>query len=102
MRIEFPSKPLSETVNLSVDFISRLASGELIQSASVAATLYSGTDTAPGALVNGAASVSGSQVIQSITGGVLGNIYELAYTAVTTLAQRLVITGYFAVVPDLP
>lgn len=102
MRIEFPSKPLSETVNLSVDFISRLASGELISSASVAATLYSGTDTVPGALVNGAASISGSQVIQSITGGVLGNIYELAYTAVTTLAQRLVITGYFAVVPDLP
>ena len=92
MRVEFPSKLLSETINLTVDFISRLASGELITSASVVASLYSGTDPNPSLLINGAASISGSQVIQSITGGVLGNIYELAYTVVTTLGQTLTIT----------
>jgi len=85
-----------------VDFISRLSSGETIASASVAASVYSGTDPNPSALISGAASVNGSQVTQLVTGGALGNIYELAYTAITSLGQTLVITGYFAVVPDLP
>ena len=102
MRIEFPSKPLSEVVSLAVDFISRLASGEVINSGSVVASLYTGTDTNPSEILDGATSVQGSQLVQSVGAGVLGNIYELAYTAVTSLNQRLVITGYLAVVPDLP
>jgi hypothetical protein len=102
VRVEFPSKPVGETINLGVDFVSRLASGETIVSGTVTASLYSGTDPAPAGILSGAASVSGTSVIQTITAGVLGNIYELAYAAVTTLGQTLLITGYFAIVPDLP
>jgi hypothetical protein len=102
LRIEFPSKPVGETINLGVDFISRLASGETINTGSCAATLYSGTDPNPSGILSSLATVSGTSVIQQITGGVRGNIYELAYTAVTSLGQTLLITGYFAIVPDLP
>lgn len=102
MRVELPSKLLGESINQMVDFISRLASGETILAASVVASLYSGNDPTPAAIVSGVPTISGSQVIQLIVGGVLGNIYELAYKAITSLGQTLIITGYFAVVPDLP
>ena len=97
-------KKLSETCFTSqpFDFISSLQPGETIASQSVTASVYSGLDPNPGALVSGAASVqSVTQVWQLITGGVVGVIYELLCTITTSLGQTLSISAYQAVIPDL-
>lgn len=101
-RITLPGKYLSEAVFARFDFTSQLAVGETISSASVTASVWSGTDPSPSAIVSGAASISGAVVRQLIIQGVLGVVYELLCTAITSLGQSIEISAYQAVVPDLP
>lgn len=98
-RVEIEAKYVSETRNQVFDFISYLAIGETLSSASVAATVYSGTDASPSALISGSASISGTKVTQVITNGTLGVTYLLKCTAVTSASQTLVLEGYLVVVP---
>jgi hypothetical protein len=82
------------------DFISSLAVGELITSQSVIATVYSGNDPNPSALISGTAAVQNvTQVIQLITGGVLGVIYDLTCEITTSLGQTLNMHAYQAIIP---
>ena len=97
-----PSKKLGETVFVLVDFISQLGPGETIVSAFCTCSTYTGVDPNPSAVIDGAATVSGTVVSQLTTGGVLGTIYELLATANTSLGQVIELSGYLAVVPDLP
>jgi len=99
-RIILEGKLASETIRVTFDFLSRLAIGETLSSASVAATVYSGTDAAPSAIISGSDSISGSQVTQLITGGTLGVTYLLVCTANTSLSQVLELSAYLVVVPD--
>lgn len=105
MRAVLQPKLLSDVRTYAFDFSSLLGSGESVASAVVSAYVYSGTDGAPGAVVAGAAVVSaGTTVNQSITGGVLGTIYELKCAATTTgvsPTQILVISAFLVVLPDL-
>lgn len=98
-------KKLGEDGIVKFDFTSALAAGETISSATVTASVYSGTDAAPGNLIAGADTISGAIVSQLIAGsagaGVLGVIYELLCTADTSLGKRLQIASYMAIVPDL-
>lgn len=100
MRIVFQAKLLGETALVPVDFRSRLSASETISSASVTASVYSGTDSSPQSIVSGVATISGSVVTQAITGGTLGVTYLLKYTANTSLSQVLQLVGYLVVVPD--
>ena len=101
-RVILPAKKVGETVILPIDFISKLAVGEALTSAVCTATVYTGVDPAPSAIIVGNAAIAGTIVNQSITGGVLGTIYSLVATALTTYGQQLVLTGYLAIVPNLP
>jgi hypothetical protein len=102
-RVVIPPKRLGETVILNPwNFISLLGVSETISSATVTATVYSGVDAAPGSMISGAATISGSVVSQKIVGGVVGVVYELLCAAVTSAGQTLQLAGYFAVIPDLP
>ena len=92
-------KSVSETVTLAFSFLSHLATGETISSASTTATVYSGTDASPSSLISGAASISGSTVSQKVIGGTLGVTYILVCSAVTSLGQTLQISGYLVIVP---
>ena len=105
MRQTIQPKTLSETKSYSFDFSSLLGVGESVASATTTASVYSGTDATPSAVINGAATLASPLVTQSITGGVLGTIYELKCLATTTgvsPTQILAITAYLAIVPDLP
>lgn len=93
-RIVLQEKPSGETTKVVFDFLSRLSLGETISTAAVVATVYSGTDSTPAAIISGAASISGSQVTQKVTGGTVGVVYELTCTAVTSAAQTLQLAGY--------
>lgn len=85
-----------------MSFLSLLGGTETLSTAVCAASVYSGTDANPSAIVSGAASISGSNVLQLVTAGVLGVIYELKFTVTTSLGQTLVLCGYLAIIPDLP
>jgi flagellar biosynthesis protein FliR len=102
-RVIIPPKRLGETVVLNTfNFLSLLAVGETISSATVTATVYTGVDPSPSSMISGSATISGSIVSQKVAGGVLGVVYELLCSAVTSAGQTLLLAGYFAVVPDLP
>ena len=83
------------------DFISALAVGETLVTATVVATVYSGVDPAPAAILSGAPTISGTTVLQSVTGGVVGCIYGLTCTVTTSLGQTVSSSGFFAVDPPL-
>lgn len=102
-RVTLPSKKLGESVIIPFDFTSKLAQGETISTCSCKVYVYTGTDTNPNAmLATASASFSGSVVNQLVTAGVVGTIYELLATVTTSLNQTLELSGYLAVVPDLP
>lgn len=96
-----PAK-VGEAVNVPIDFISGLAPGETLVSASTIATLYAGTDPNPQAIIVGAATVSGSIAFQKVQPTLTGNIYDLRCTALTSQGQILGVDGYFAIVPGVP
>lgn len=100
-RIVTQPKLVGETASLVFDFASRLAAGETISTQVVAASVYSGVDATPSAIISGSATASGTQVTQKITGGVSGVIYELLCTITTSGGQTLQMATFLAVVPDL-
>ena len=96
----FESKKVGETCFTSVpfDFINSLAIGEAITSQNVVATVYSGYDANPSAIISGSATVENvTQVMQLITGGLNGVIYELNSTITTNRGQTLTQNGLLAV-----
>jgi flagellar biosynthesis protein FliR len=102
-RVVIPPKRLGETVILNPwNFISLLSVSETISSATVTATVYSGIDANPSAMISGSTTITGTVVSQKIVGGVVGVVYELLCAAVTSAGQTLQLAGYFAVIPDLP
>lgn len=102
-RIITNPKRIGETALLQppFDFISTLEAGETIVTAVVTASVYSGVDANPSAIISGTTQISGTKVKQSLTGGVVGTIYELACVITTSLSHVYKQTTYFAVKPDL-
>ena len=85
------------------DFASKLAIGETVQSLpapTLAATVWSGLDSNPGAILSGAASISGSQVSQKVTGGVAGCIYKITCAPTTSASNVPLLQTLLAVVQD--
>ena len=102
-RVVLPSKRVGETILLSqFNFLSNLQISETISSATVTCTVYTGVDSSPSAVISGSASIATPVVSQLVTGGVLGVIYEILCTVVTSLGQTLPLVGYLAIIPDLP
>jgi len=89
--------PVSVTFSFSFD----LAAGETLSSASIAATVYSGTDATPSAILSGAPAISGGQVTQLIIDGAEGVTYLLTCTATTSAAETLTREGYLVISPVL-
>lgn len=100
-RVTLPPKYTSDVRKYTADFTSLLAVGETISSATVTASVFSGTDPTPSAILSGSATYSTPTVTQVITGGVLGVIYELKFVCTTSASQTLVLTGYLVIMQDL-
>lgn len=99
-RVTLEGKTVGESALTPFDFLSRLASGETISTASVTATVYSGTDASPSSIINGSATISGSKAIQMVVGGVLGVTYLLKCTVTTSLGQTRQLMGFLVIIPD--
>ena len=87
MLLDFGDKRIGETVDLAWNCTNLLASGETISSASVTATVLSGTDPSPQNIVSGAATISGATVSQTITAGLEGVRYQLVLEITTSTGQ---------------
>lgn len=102
-RTVLPSKKVGETFTAVFDFASSLnvtGAGETISGAAVTISVYSGTDAAPNSVLNGAASISGSQILQSLTAGTAGVIYSIVAQATTSTSQVLQMNALLAVEAD--
>ncbi len=101
-RQTFPPKLLGETRFYEFDFSGDLASGETFSTMTVTASVYSGVDASPQNIVSGAEVNDNPRVKQLFTGGVLGTIYIILCTVVTSAGQTLQRAGYLAIQSDVP
>jgi hypothetical protein len=83
------------------NFISAMGVTDTISTAVVTATVFTGVDPNPSAIISGAAVISGTTVTQKVTGGVSGVIYGIECTVTTSAGDTLVQSGFFSVDPDL-
>jgi hypothetical protein len=96
----FVPKGTDETWTLTFDFADRLGAGETIVSAPWTASVLTGTDPDPDALLeNGgdAPTIIGSQVVQRVVGGVDRVTYCLNCLALTSSGQVLRGRGHLEV-----
>lgn len=96
-RTIFDAKALGTNFRAIFSFAESLAAGETVSSATVTATVYSGTDASPSSIISGSATCSGSTATQTITGGVAGVVYLLVCVATSSASQAMVRQGYLAV-----
>jgi hypothetical protein len=93
-------------VSVTVDFASKLALGETINDVPetvVTSSVYSGdSDELPNSIVFSTHLIAGSQITQKIANASEGTIYDLCFTAATSLGQLIPISCYIACVPKLP
>ncbi len=100
-RVNLLSKAAGETQTYVFDFTSRLSIGETLLTAAVAATVWSGDDPLPSAIISGSASIAGPKVSQKVTAGVTGTVYDLVCTVTTSAGQTLQLAGYLAIVTEV-
>ena len=99
MRIVFESKLVGETKDYAFPF--SLPVGVTISSAVTTAAVYSGTDASASSLIDGAVSISGATVTQSLTAGTAGVLYDLLCSATLSDGQLLQLSAYMAVIPAI-
>lgn len=102
MRQVGSGKYVGETKDYSFFFLALLGPTETISTAVGSATVFSGNDPSPGNIISGGATISGPTVVQAITGGVVGTIYDVAMTIVTSLGQTLQINQMIPVLAGQP
>jgi hypothetical protein len=90
----FPVKDPGESVDLTFNMASNLPTGVTLNGAiSVAVSVLEGVDPSPGAILNGAAGLdsTSTMVIQPVTGGLSGVLYEVKVTANTTTSTIVLV-----------
>lgn len=95
------TKKTGETGPVTFDFSGELGASETISTQNVVASVYSGTDANPSAIIDGPASTVLKVVTQSITAGVVGVIYQLLCTVTTSLGRTFQKSSYLAIVSPL-
>lgn len=100
-RVIIPPKSPDEIISVTFPFLSQVPAGETISSATVTCAVYSGTDASPSSMISGSDTITGTNVIQKITGGVEGVIYYLVCEANTSGGLRLQMAAFLAVVPEI-
>lgn len=100
----FSPKLAGEVVTCRFEFVSKLSinPAETISTQVVTASVYSGVDASPSAILSGSATLDGTGVKQLITGGVAGTVYLLVCTVTTSQGQTLKISAYLVIESDGP
>jgi len=93
----FSYKLTTENELFTFDFSSILTSTETISTASCTVQVKDGTDSNPNNIKVGSPAISGTKVVQRITGGLNGVIYRLEMTITTSLTNVYTLVGDVAV-----
>lgn len=96
-KVTFPQKNPADTLPLVFDFSSYLPTSVTVSSAVTSATVYSGTDASPTALISGSPTVSSPTVTQNTIGGVEGVTYIVSCSATLSNAAIITLQGYLSV-----
>lgn len=99
------AKDITETVQLpelGFDLISQLLPGETVASAQVTASVYSGADANPSAILAGPPALSLTKVLQLFTAGVAGVIYLITVTGSGSQGSSFTLQGYLACTTTSP
>ena len=93
-------KDPGESVPLPFDFAKDLSAGEtLTGTPTISITLYSGAaDPNMSAMLSGMPQISGTEVLQMVTAGVLGNQYDIKATCSTSTGRVLVLGAILPIV----
>lgn len=86
---EVPKAP-TEVIDLVMDFARWMAAGETISSCTWSCSVHEGIDPAPQAMLQGAATHSGSKATQKVAGGIEGVIYLFSGTVTTSAGNTFV------------
>jgi hypothetical protein len=91
----------SERIPVSIDFTAGLPPGDSVTSvASVALSVYFGTDPNVSSLLSGTPSLSGNIVTQTIsTGGVPGVTYRITMTVITAASATISLYSHIFCAP---
>lgn len=100
-QIIFPPKAVGETQPYTINFSDRLQFGEAINGASVALSVFSGTDPTPSGLLSGVASFDAAgNVTQTLTAGLAGVIYNVVFIVTGTNSHNYIKVGQLAVLSN--
>lgn len=85
-------KYATESRILTFDFTALLGPGESVTGiiSAPSATVISGTDTNPSAIISGSPSTTSPYIYQMITGGIAGNQYQVSVTVSTSEGETLI------------
>ena len=93
MTTAFDPKRPTETETFAADFARLLATGETLSTCTCKVVLADdATEADIGTMKSGAAAISGTKVLQKVTGGADGVRYTLIFQAVTSAGQTLDLT----------
>lgn len=76
-----PSKTSTDVIVIRMNFQAQAEFGEIIGSGAVVASVFTGEDPAPSGILSSPATVSGYDIVQEVSGGVAGVIYQLTFFA---------------------
>lgn len=93
---QFGTKAPAEVVTLTFDFVTELGAAAILTKV-CACTVLVGTDPAAGAMINGAAQLSGGLVFQSVQAGVAFADYLITCTVTTNDSRTLVLPAILPV-----
>ena len=99
-RVTLPKKQ-GEIVTMPFDFASNLQLGETLLTAEVTASVYSGTDINPSAIIYGNETIVGGRVLQRISVGTVGVTYGIMCRVTTSEGQILDQTQFCVIIPGL-
>jgi hypothetical protein len=99
-----PTKEVSEVLPCNIPFSDLLVNAEIVISATVNISVYSGTDPSPSAMLPDTITTDPTNtiVIFAISAGVAGVTYILEVTATGSAGSVPVKTGFLTVVPMNP
>ncbi len=95
-----PAKRSDATIPVDFAFADQLEFGETIAGQVVTAKVFTGTDSAPSAILYGSPTLSGTTVQQVVTDGVAGNIYQLVALVTTSKSNMYSKSAKVAIVNE--
>lgn len=93
----FSPKDPGETVFLAFDFSALMTTGLTLSTPVCTAVTRSGTDAAPSAVLSGSPTITGSKLVQRVTGGVALATYAIKAQVDASDGSRFVLVGLLPV-----